>query len=218
MRVILATHNKDKANELSQILNLLLNGCRLTADGCRLTAVGWEVLIINDLCPDLKIVEDGTTYAENAQKKARAVFTALRAKSLIDEQSIVLGEDSGLEVDALGGKPGVMSARFGGDEATAYERNRQLLEMMIAVPEELRTARFRCVICLIHSTGSEKIFSGMCEGKIAHTIRGTSGFGYDPIFIPDGYTQTFAELGQTVKNKISHRARAMQQVIEYFIR
>lgn len=204
MRLLFATRNQGKANEIRQMLNDTTFLCH---SGRGEGISSWEVLTVNDVCPDLKIVEDGETFMENAQKKARVVYNATKFWTL--------SEDSGLEVDALGGKPGLISAGFGGEKATDYERNRRLLEMMIAVPDEQRTARFRCVMCLIDPTGSEKIFEGVCEGKIAHAIRGTLGFGYDPIFIPEGYNQTFAELGQTVKNKISHRAKTFRQVIEH---
>lgn len=191
MKILLATQNQGKANEARWIFK----------------GSGWEVITLTDVCPELKIPEDGASYAENAQKKARAAFGRTGMWTL--------GEDSGLEVDALQGRPGIMSKRFGGEEATDLERNRQLLEMMIAVPESERTARFRCLVCLIDPQGSERFFEGVCEGRIAHTIRGGYGFGYDPVFIPEGYALTFAELGQKVKNLISHRARAFQQVLTY---
>lgn len=191
MKILFATHNQFKANEVRQIFQ----------------GNNYEVLTLNEVCPELKITEDGSTFAENARKKARTAFTRTGMWTL--------GEDSGLEIDALNGLPGIMSARFIREDATDIERNRRILLMMIAVPEEKRTARFRCVVCLIEPGGKEEIFEGVCEGRIAHTIRGIHGFGYDPIFIPEGYTQTFAELGQGVKNRISHRARAFQKVLNY---
>ncbi|MGQ9707513.1 MAG: RdgB/HAM1 family non-canonical purine NTP pyrophosphatase [bacterium] len=203
MKVLLATRNQDKANEVRWIFREGIRPESYQHSG------GWEVVTLNDVCPDLKISEDGASYAENAQRKARAAFGRTGMWTM--------GEDSGLEVDALNGGPGIMSARFGGEEATDLERNRRLLEMMIAVPESERTARFHCVVCLIDPQGVEQIFEGVCKGRIAHTIRGVFGFGYDPVFIPEGYGLTFAELGQTVKNRISHRAKAFQKVQAYML-
>lgn len=191
MRLLFATNNQGKFREAKHLFD----------------QANIETVILNDVCPNLIVREDGKSFAENAVRKARAAFEITRGW--------VLGEDSGLEVDALGGLPGVMSARFGGEEATDLERNRRLLEMIVAVPYENRTARFRCVVCLINPQGEERLFEGVCEGKIAHTVRGMSGFGYDPIFIPEGYGLTFAELGWAVKSQISHRARALRQVLEY---
>lgn len=191
MRLLFATHNQGKFREAKHLFD----------------QANLEVVSLNDVCPNLIVKEDGKTLRENASKKARAAFEITGGW--------VLGEDSGLEVNALGGLPGIMSARFGGEEATDLERNRRLLEMIVAVPCENRTARFRCVVCLINPQGEESLFEGVCEGKIAHTVRGMNGFGYDPIFIPEGYGLTFAELGWAVKNQISHRARALRQVIEY---
>ncbi|MGQ9678078.1 MAG: RdgB/HAM1 family non-canonical purine NTP pyrophosphatase [bacterium] len=191
MKLLFATRNQGKLREVKYFFD----------------QANLEVVSLNDTCPGLIVKEDGKSFAENAGKKARAAFKLTGMW--------VIGEDSGLEVDALGGQPGIMSARFGGEEATDLERNRRLLEMIVAVPYERRTARFRCVVCLINSRGEERFFEGVCEGKIAHTIRGMTGFGYDPIFIPEGYGYTFAELGWAVKNQISHRAKALLQVITY---
>ncbi len=191
MRLLLATHNHGKANEVRWLLK----------------EIGWDVITLNEVAPGLIIPEEGKTFAENARIKARQGFALVK--------DWTLGEDSGLEVDVLGGQPGVLSARFGGEGATDRERNQRLLELIISFPDERRTARFRCVMCLIDPQGEEHFFEGVCPGKIAHTIRGSSGFGYDPIFIPEGYGLTFAELGQEVKNKISHRARALRQVMDY---
>ncbi len=191
MKILFATRNQGKANEVRQLLG----------------KNGWEVVTLNEVCAEIKIIEDGSTYAENARNKARVTFAQFRMWTL--------GEDSGLEIDALAGAPGIMSARFLGEEATDLERNRRILDKMIAVPEEKRTARFRCVVCLIEPEGQEQVFEGICEGRIAHTIRGVYGFGYDPVFIPEGYTLAFAELGQVVKNRISHRAKAFQKVLNY---
>lgn len=194
MRILFATRNPGKLQEARWLFQ----------------RIGWEVVGLAEMCPDLFVPEDGRTYLENARKKAQAAFARTRMWCL--------GEDSGLEVDALSGAPGVESRRFAGENATDFERNRRLLEMLIALPDERRTARFRCVVCLIDPEGGEEVFEGVCPGKIAHTIRGISGFGYDPVFIPSGYGFTFAELGVQVKNRVSHRARALEQVIDFLRR
>jgi XTP/dITP diphosphohydrolase len=151
--------------------------------------------------------EDGATFEENARKKARAA-TGLGV-------GWVMAEDAGLEVDALGGEPGVRSARYCGPDATDADRMRKVLERMIAVPDEKRTARFRCAMCIIDPDGEEVVLEGRCHGRIAHTARGNAGFGYDPVFMPDGHGRTFAELGMDVKHRISHRARALRKVVSY---
>jgi len=172
-----------------------------------LEGTGWQVVMLSDIAGAPEVEEDGATFEENALKKARSAvrFTGLWT----------IAEDSGLEIDALGGEPGVKSARYAGEGATDAERIRKVLGQLVAVRDERRTARFRCVMCIVDSAGTERCFEGRCEGRIAHSARGSSGFGYDPIFVPDGYDQTFAELGFGVKSKISHRARALQQVTEY---
>ncbi|MDO5575868.1 MAG: non-canonical purine NTP pyrophosphatase, partial [Fibrobacter sp.] len=125
-----------------------------------------------------------------------------------------LADDSGLEVDALGGEPGVRSARFAGEPCDTAANNRKLLEMLSGVPQEKRTARFKCV--MVVKTGDSEILTseGCCEGKIAFAPMGECGFGYDPLFIPDGYNETFAQIGQKEKNVISHRAKALNSLRE----
>ncbi len=147
--------------------------------------------------------ESGTTFSENAALKAGFYSAQTGLWTLAD--------DSGLEVDALGGAPGVFSARYAGAGATALERIEQLLAELAATNDGERRARFVCVIALAHpATTRMEFFSGVCEGCIAPEPRGTGGFGYDPVFIPDGYTQTFGELPALIKNRFSHRAHALQ--------
>jgi XTP/dITP diphosphohydrolase len=189
VRLLLATRNRNKVTEMEHAL----------------AGTGWQVVMLIADAPEVK--EDGVTFQENAIKKARS---AVRGSGLW-----TLAEDSGLEVDALGGEPGVKSARYAGQGAGDPDRIRKVLDRLASLPAERRTARFRCVMCLVDPAGNEDCFEGRCEGRIAGEARGTAGFGYDPIFVPEGYDQTFAELGLGVKNRISHRARAMQQVIEY---
>lgn len=183
-RLVLATRNTDKAAELRALLG----------DGVT------EVLTMESFPALGEIVEDGTTLEENALKKARKVFKATGLPSLAD--------DSGLEVFYLNGTPGVYSARFSGPGAT-YESNcNKLLELMRGVPPRRRSAKFKCVLAFV--TGeSEKVVEGVCHGRITESRQGTSGFGYDPIFIPSGHNRTFAEMNPEEKNKISHRAVAL---------
>jgi XTP/dITP diphosphohydrolase len=191
VKLLLATRNRDKVTEMKHALE----------------GTGWQVLMLSDFGDMPEVNEDGATFEENARKKARSAAARL--------EMWTLAEDAGLEVDALGAEPGVKSARYCGKGASDADRMRKVLERIVNVPEERRTARFRCVMCLIDIAGKETCFEGRCEGCIAHSARGTAGFGYDPIFIPDGYSRTFAELGLSVKSKVSHRARAMEQAIEY---
>ncbi|NQU12457.1 non-canonical purine NTP pyrophosphatase, partial [bacterium] len=140
---------------------------------------------------------------DNAVKKA--VETARAAKML------ALADDTGLEVDALNGQPGVRSARFAGDQASYHENNQKLLELMREMPREKRTARFRCVSVVADATGVVDVVEGICNGMIIDAERGGGGFGYDPLFVPDGQVKTFAELSLEVKNRISHRGKALQK-------
>ncbi len=189
MKLYFATRNQGKASEIRVLLR----------------DTGWQVATTLDGESDWEVQEDGTTFEENARKKARAAAEKTKTWTLAD--------DSGLEVDALQGEPGVHSARYCGPNATDADRSKKILGRMIAVPDDKRTARFRCAICLIDPAGNERVFEGTCEGRIAHHPRGTAGFGYDPIFVPDGYARTLGELGIDIKNGFSHRARAMQQVV-----
>ncbi|MEO0072608.1 MAG: XTP/dITP diphosphatase [candidate division WOR-3 bacterium] len=195
-RLILATQNVHKVREIKEILKNL----------------DWELIPLSELLPNFDIIEDGQSYEENATKKAESVARYFN--------QIALAEDSGLEVDALAGAPGIFSARFAG-EPVNYENNiKKLLELLKEAPDEKRTARFRCVCAVaipMKSTFQVELFEGICEGQIALRARGNQGFGYDPVFIPQGYHKTFAELDPAEKNQISHRARALRQV-EIFLR
>lgn len=158
--------------------------------------------------PDLPDVEEtGASFAENALLKAR--FYHQRTGLL------TVADDSGLEVDALGGEPGLHSARFAGPRATDAERIARLLERLRGVPEERRSARFVCVVALVGKDGLEKTFTGICEGRIRREPAGTNGFGYDPIFEYPPLGKTFAELSREEKAAISHRGRALRQLREF---
>jgi XTP/dITP diphosphohydrolase len=151
-----------------------------------------------------EVEETGTTFEENAELKAIA------ASQLFD--GWVIADDSGLEVDALGGAPGVYSARYAGEAASDAQNNALLLRNLEVVPEKERRARFRCVIVLARAGRKLAVFSGLVEGLIAASPRGAEGFGYDPLFIPNGFSQTFGELPVATKNRLSHRARAINQL------
>jgi XTP/dITP diphosphohydrolase len=151
-----------------------------------------------------EIIEDGDTFEENAVKKARETFQYTGLPSLAD--------DSGLEVDALNGAPGVQSSRYAGETATDEQNIDKLLAALIDLPLEERTARFRCVIAFADASGEVHVTEGTCEGVIGFESRGSDGFGYDPVFIVREYGKTFAELGSDIKNRISHRAVALEKM------
>lgn len=207
---LIATRNAHKIGEIRSILG----------EQCR-------YLTLDDLLDAPKVIEDADTFAGNATKKAVELARWLSPSSAITFGSSpvhVLADDSGLEVDALNGAPGVHSARFAaretghsGNSADA-DNNAKLLRLLEDVPLEKRTARFRCVIAVVTAAtpsipgGEPKLFEGACEGRILFAPRGRGGFGYDPLFVPLGFQQTFAELGKDVKNRLSHRARALQRL------
>jgi len=186
-RLVVATLNAAKGAELAQLLE----------DG-----VPFQVVTLGALRPDaVPPAETGASYAENALLKARA------AAALTGD--LTLADDSGLEVDALGGGPGIHSARYGGPGLSDAERTRQLLAALEGVESGRRTARFRCVIALVEPGGRELLAEGVVEGIIAHAPRGTAGFGYDPVFIYPPLGRTFGELSDVEKAKVSHRGRAI---------
>jgi XTP/dITP diphosphohydrolase len=187
MQLLVASRNKHKLKELTALLKDL----------------PLETVPATDIRGLSEIVEDGATIRDNAIKKA--VETARVAKKL------TLADDTGLEVDALKGEPGVRSARFAGEDATYHENNKKLLQRLEGVAYDKRTARFRCVVAIADENGLCDCVEGICNGTILEAERGGGGFGYDPLFIADGQTKTFAELSPEVKNRISHRAKAMQK-------
>ncbi len=188
--VIVATNNQGKIVEIQDILKNV---------GCRIIPIG-------QIEPTFSVVEDGMSYAENAIKKAR------HASSLTGK--IAIADDSGLEVDALGGAPGIYSARFGGEELPFPEKIALLLRQLVSV--EQRTARFRCVIAVVFPDGKVETCEGTCEGIIAEEPKGMFGFGFDPIFWLPEYEKTMAELAPNIKNAISHRGKALRQLPRIF--
>ena len=186
MRLVIATTNKGKIREIEKVLSGL--------------AVTVESFNVQTVPP---VVEDGETFAENACKKARhyALHTGC----------IVLADDSGLEVDALQGQPGVHSARYAGEKARDEENNEKLLNALQGVPLERRTARFCCVLAIAKPDGQCAVVEGICPGHIGLSPRGNEGFGYDPLFVlADG--RTMAELPLEEKNRISHRGQALRKL------
>ena len=164
-----------------------------------------------------EVVEDGDTFAANAVKKATEIAAWLGSQARPD---LVLADDSGLEVDALDGAPGVHSARYAGGESNAPDgaNNAKLLHELADVADESRGAQFQCVLALIALGQAAKVrtFEGICRGRIAQAQAGQGGFGYDPLFVPDDHELSFAELGREVKNAISHRARALAKLADHF--
>lgn len=153
---------------------------------------------------EYEIVEDGDTFEENSRKKAEEIMKRTGKISIAD--------DSGLMVDALDGAPGVYSARFAGEEANDEENNRKLLALLRDVPDDQLSAKFVSVVTMVFEDGEVLAARGECPGKIIRTPRGSNGFGYDPLFVPAGYDNTFAELDSSVKNRISHRAKALEDL------
>ncbi|WP_438016414.1 RdgB/HAM1 family non-canonical purine NTP pyrophosphatase [Sorangium sp. So ce315] len=196
MRLLAATSNRGKLAELRSLL----------AD------LPIDVLSLAEVLPDAPpVVEDGETFLDNALLKVRA--GALRSSM------VTLAEDSGLEVDALGGRPGVLSARFAREGATDAENNAALLSALAGVPDGQRRARFRCVMVLLDPRSEQPpiVTEGRCEGWIGRVPSGAGGFGYDPLFVVEDHGRTMAELGEAEKNLVSHRgkaARAMRSSLE----
>jgi XTP/dITP diphosphohydrolase len=190
MELLVATSNRGKLAEIDAILK----------------GLPVSLLPLDALKNYPIVVEDGKTYQENALKKARAL-AAFSGR-------VTLADDSGLEVDALGGAPGIHSARYGGEEANDIGNNQKLLHTLAGVPEEQRTARFVCVLALCAPPtfgGGEWLFRGECAGRIAFAPRGENGFGYDPLFFYPPLNRTFAELDREAKSRVSHRGRALRE-------
>lgn len=188
--MVVASKNRKKAVEMMELLK----------------GLGWRVLSMVEAGVDIEIEEDGLTFEENSYKKAFQVMKATGMTAIAD--------DSGLEVYALGGRPGVFSARFSGEGATDESNNQKLLEMMKEVPEEERGARFVCAATVVFPDGTHFTVTGECEGRILFEPRGTGGFGYDPLFYVPDLGKTFAQLDAETKNSISHRAKAFLKVRE----
>lgn len=221
--LVIATRNKHKVEEIRAMLGS-----------------GFDFKTLTDFPNAPKTVEDANTFAGNASKKAVELARHLSSfPPPLSPATYVLADDSGLEVDALGGAPGVHSARFAAEDphtqgnTSDADNNAKLLRLLKDVPAEKRTARFHCAIALtpVVSAGAEsasptcaaderelqtEIFHGVCEGRIQFNASGAKGFGYDPLFVPEGFSQSFAELGEETKNTMSHRARALEKFAQRF--
>ncbi len=190
-KIIFATGNAGKLREIKAIL----------AD------LDYEVLSMKEAGINVEIIEDGKTFEENAFIKARAVSKA--------SGCLALADDSGLEVDALDGEPGIYSARYMGEDTSYDIKNMNIIERLEGVPDEKRTARFVCAMAAVFPDGTEKSFVRTMEGRIGYKIAGENGFGYDPIFFLPEYGKTSAEISPEEKNAISHRGKALRALAEY---
>lgn len=188
--LLIATRNGHKTREIGQMLGS-----------------GWEVRDLSSLPHAPEVEETGVTFEENAALKALAISKIATG--------LVLADDSGLEVDALQGAPGVYSARFSGPNATDADNRFLLIQRLRALGGERFPARFRCVMVLAGQGELLGSFSGVVNGHVILDERGSEGFGYDPLFVPQGYTETFAELQPEIKNSLSHRGRALASVLEF---
>ena len=189
-RLALASGNPHKVRELKVLL----------------APMGWDLVPLDSVSGYIAPEETGTTFSANAVLKARALANHLGIPALAD--------DSGLEVDALGGAPGVYSARYCGHHGDDLANNQKLLVALSQTPDEGRTARYRCAIAVALPMGACTVVEGACEGRILRTFRGKGGFGYDPLFeLPDGSGRTMAEIGMEEKNNFSHRSRALEEVV-----
>lgn len=189
-KIFVASKNKGKISEIRSYL----------------APLDYELFSLIDT-PDIPDIEEtGSTFEENALIKAKAVYNIVKIP--------VLADDSGLEVDLLGGRPGVYSARYSGEGAADEKNISKLLTELGGSKFEERTARFKCIIALYDGI-NERLFEGTCEGNIIHYPKGTDGFGYDPIFMPRGCSLTFAEMDSDSKNRISHRGLALESLVKF---
>lgn len=197
MKIVFATGNKDKMREIREILG----------------GLGLEILSMKEADIDGDIEENGTTFAENSMIKASCVAKLLKEKNpSMAAESIVLADDSGLEVDYLNGEPGIYSARYMGKDTSYTEKNTAIINKLDGVEDEKRSARFVCAISAVLPDGRTLGTIGKMEGRIAYEIAGENGFGYDPIFFLPEYNKTSAELTEQEKNAISHRGKALREM------
>ncbi len=188
MKILVATHNKNKIKEIKEISNLK-----------------YEFISLIDVDDKNSVIEDGKSFRENAYKKAKYYFDLYELPTLAD--------DSGLVVKSLKGAPGIYSSRYGGIEGNDANNNKKLLIEMKQFNN--RKAYYYCSFCYIDNNGKAHYFSGKLKGKIAYEEKGNNGFGYDSLFIPEGYEKTFGELNPVIKSKISHRARALNKFSKF---
>lgn len=193
-RIVIASKNAGKIREIRNFL----------------FGINVEIKSLEDF-PNLpEIIEDGNTFEENALKKAKAVYDHTKLTTIAD--------DSGIEVNYLNNKPGVHSKRYSGENANDVTNNILLMDELKGVDMDDRKAKFRCFIALYNALYNGILFEGKCEGYVIDELKGDNGFGYDPLFVPTGYTKTFAELDMVTKNKISHRGKALTHLREFLAR
>jgi XTP/dITP diphosphohydrolase len=190
LKLLIATNNKGKIHEFQALLK----------------GIPYDLVTPDNISLKLDVEESGSTYEANAKLKALAFCAA--------SGLLTLADDSGLEVDALNGEPGIRSSRYAGVAAADTNKVDYLLSKLNGIPEEKRSARFRCVIAIAKPDGQVVFCSGKCEGRIAFQPRGREGFGYDPVFYIPELGQTMAELTEDIKNQISHRGRAAQEAVK----
>lgn len=188
MEIVLATRNEGKLREIKELIK----------------GLGAEILSLKDIPEVPVVIESGSSFWENALMKAEAIASFTK--------KVTIADDSGLEVDFLNGEPGVYSARFAGEDASDDENNKELFIRLEGVPLSKRGATFKCVIAVVAPGGKKDIVEGECRGIIQFEERGEFGFGYDPLFFVPEHGKTFAELPPEIKNKISHRAKAMEKL------
>ncbi len=197
MRIVFATGNKDKMREIRQILG----------------GLDAEILSMKEAGVDVDVEENGSTFSENARIKADAIFNILKEKEPEEAgNTVVLADDSGLEVDYLGGEPGIYSARYLGKDTPYSEKNQIIIDRLADAKDEERSARFVCAIAACLPGGKSLNTVGKMEGRIGYEIAGSNGFGYDPIFFLPEYGKTSAELSGDEKNAISHRGKALREM------
>lgn len=191
LRIVLSSANRDKLKEVTEIL----------------TAKWLEIVPLSDFPGAPEPKEGSVSLKDNALVKARLArdFTGLPS----------IGDDTGLEVDILDGKPGVLSSRYAGESVTYADNVKKLLDVLQSIPKDQRAARFRCVVALALPGGTERVFRGQCPGHIAFAPRGKNGFGYDPVFVPADKKSSFAQLSPVLKNRLSHRGRALGSLKRY---
>lgn len=194
-KIIFATGNQDKMREIRMIL-----------DG-----MGMEILSMKEAGLWLDVEENGTSFEENAMIKAKAVAGLARRRSM---EAVVLADDSGLEIDYLGGEPGIYSARYMGEDTSYKIKNQNLIDRLAGVPDEQRSARFVCAIAAVLPDGESFLTRGVMEGRIGYAESGENGFGYDPIFVLPKYGCTTSDLPPDVKNAESHRGKALRAMRE----
>lgn len=189
--IIIATNNKNKIREMKE----------------KLARFDINVISQSEAGIEIDVEETGTTFKENAELKATAIYNMIKKP--------VIADDSGLCIDYLNGAPGIYSHRFAGEDATDADRIKKVLEELDGVPDEKRTARFKCCVCYIDKNGEKHFFEETAEGIIGYEPRGTNGFGFDPIFHFEGGERTFAEFSPEEKNAVSHRGKAVARFVDY---